>query len=96
MTVYQVDSEQLAIASGNVVQSAEAIRGSVAGMMTQLQALEGSWVGTASNSFQELISRWHTTQLQVEDSLTAISSALTQASSSYAEAEGANTAMFTG
>ncbi|MFZ1381861.1 MAG: WXG100 family type VII secretion target [Scrofimicrobium sp.] len=96
MTMYQVDSEQLAMASGNITQSAEAIRGSVAGMMAQLQALEGSWVGTASSSFQGLIARWHATQLQVEDSLTAISSALAQASSSYADAEGANTAMFTG
>lgn len=96
MTIYQVDSEQLALASGNVAQTAETIRVSVAAMMAQLQALDGSWVGTASSSFQGLIARWHATQIQVEDSLAAVSEALAHASSSYAEAEGASAAMFAG
>lgn len=96
MAIYQVDAEQLSMASGNVAQTAEVIRESVASMMAQLQALEGSWVGAASSSFQGLIARWHATQLQIEDSLNAVSTALAQASTSYAQAEEVNAAMFAG
>ncbi len=96
MSIYQVDSEQLLHASANVAQTSEAIRGSVGAMMAQLQALDGSWVGSASSSFQGLVARWHVTQQQVEDSLDAISNALAHASTSYAEAENATAAMFQG
>ncbi len=96
MSVYQVDSDQLAGASAGVAASAEAIRSSVTGMMAELHALEGSWVGGASASFQALISRWHATQAQVEDSLDAISAALSQASQAYLEAESGVASMFAG
>lgn len=96
MSAYQVDSEQIALAATNAAQTGEAIRSSVASMVAQLQALESTWVGAASASFQELLARWHATQLQVEDSLSAVSTALGQASSTYAEAEGAAAAMFRG
>ncbi len=96
MSVYQVDSEQLTSASANVAVSAEAIRSSVAAMMAQLHALEGSWVGGASASFQALITRWHATQQQVEESLDALSSALASASATYVEAESGVASMFAG
>lgn len=96
MSAYQVDSEQIALAATNAAQTGEAVRSAVASMVAQLQALESTWVGAASASFQELLTRWHATQLQVEDSLNAVSAALGQASSTYAEAEGAAAAMFRG
>ncbi len=94
MSVYQVDSQQLVAAGANAAHTAQNIRTQVAAMMAQLNALETSWVGGASASFQALVARWHATQLQVEDSLNAVSNALSHAAGTYTEAESGVAAMF--
>ncbi len=94
MPIYQVDSEQVALAAANAANTANEVRSSVALMMAQLQALQGSWVGAAAASFQEVIAGWHATQIQVESSLDSVSAALSQASATYSDAEGAATALF--
>lgn len=94
MTVYQVDAGEVAAASAAAASTASAIRSSVATMMAQLHALQATWAGAASSSFQNVITTWQATQLQVEDSLEAVSTALAQASSTYTEAESAASALF--
>lgn len=96
MSMFQVDSEQVALAAANAAQTGEAIRDSVGSMMAQLRALEGAWVGAAAAQFQDVLLRWHMTQVQVDESLAAVASALGRASATYAEAEGAAAAMFAG
>lgn len=96
MAMYQVDSQEVALAAANAARTADEIRASVTSMMAQLQALQASWVGGASASFQEVLLSWHTTQVQVEASLDSVSNALTQASATYSDAEGAATALFAG
>lgn len=96
MAMYQVDSQEVALAAANAARTAEEIRTSVMSMMGQLQALQASWVGGASASFQEVLARWHATQVQVEASLDSVSTALTQASATYSDAEGAAAALFAG
>lgn len=96
MTVYHVDAAEVATAAANSLQTAEAIRASVAAMMTQLVGLEASWGGAAASSFQGVIAQWHTTQAQVEVALEAVSNALSQASATYTEAESAATSLFAG
>lgn len=94
MTVYQVDAGEVAAAAGMASTTASSIRSSVAAMMAQLQALQGSWAGAASSSFQNVIAQWQATQIQVEESLNSVSTALAQASATYTEAETAASSLF--
>ena len=94
MTIYNVDADQVALAASTADQSATAIRTEVAGMMSFLQGLEASWGGTASASFQAVIASWQATQVQVEESLTAISGQLSHAATTYTEAETTASSLF--
>lgn len=96
MSAFQVDSEEIALAAAGAASTADEIRIAVSSMMTQLQALQGSWVGGASASFQEILLRWHGTQIQVEESLDAVANALSHASATYVDAEGAAASLFAG
>lgn len=96
MATYQVDSGQVASAAATASQSSATIQSEVAQMMSLLRGLEASWGGAAALTFQGLIEQWQLTQLQVEESLRAISTQLAQAATTYAEAEDAAAALFHG
>lgn len=96
MTAYQVDAAEVALGAATASQTALNIRSSVASMMAQLNALQGTWAGAASVSFQSVIAQWQATQVQVESSLEAVSAALSQASNAYSEAEASAAALFSG
>ena len=63
------------------------IQGEVSGLHGQLTALQGSWTGQASTSFQGVVSDWKATQHRVEESLAAIGHALDLTARHYAEVE---------
>ena len=94
MAVFQVDSEQVNLAAATANQSSLSIQAEVARMMAILRGLEGTWAGAASASFQALIEQWRLTQVQVEDSLRAISTQLNAAAQTYSDAEAAAASMF--
>lgn len=94
MAQYNVDSAQVAQASATVKNISEQIRTDVATMMMTLQQLGSSWTGSASSAFQECSTQWRGAQAQVEASLDSIAAALSQAASTYEEAESHTTAMF--
>lgn len=94
MTQYHVDAAQVAAASALTGRSAETIRGEVAGMLSQLQALEGSWQGGAATAFSGVVSQWRATQMQVEVALDEITRALAQAAEHYQMAEDTAQRMF--
>lgn len=94
MTVFHVDSQQIASASMQAANTADEIRSSTTAMMVLLEGLPASWGGAASASFQDLISQWRLTQAQVEQSLTAISAQLQQAAATYSEAETRASSLF--
>ena len=96
MSIYHVDSHQIATAALTADQSAAAIRTEVAQMLAFLGGLNDSWGGTAASSFHGLLEQWRMTQVQVEESLTAISTQLNHASQTYADAESAATSLFAG
>lgn len=96
MAIFQVDSNQVTAAAAHANQSSLTIQAEVARMMSLLRGLEGSWVGAASASFQGLIEQWQLTQVQVEESLRAISTQLDAAAHTYSEAEAAAASMFRG
>ncbi len=96
MSVFHVDSQHIASAAVTAEQSATAIRTEVNQMLLFLGGLSESWGGAAAVTFQGLLDQWRATQIQVEESLSAISTQLNHASQTYAEAETAATSLFAG
>lgn len=95
MAQFNVNSDDLAVKSTAVRGSMDRIRAEVDAMQRNLMDLQSSWTGVAATSFQALMMEWHATQVRVEASLESINSALSLAAVQYAEAEDANTRMFT-
>ena len=94
MTRYQVDSEAVFTASGAVRGTISRIQSEVQAMHGQLSSLQSSWTGDAALAFQGVVADWNATQLRVEESLSAINSALGQAGQQYADIESANARLF--
>jgi WXG100 family type VII secretion target len=57
-------------------------------------AMQDSWQGIASNSFQELFQRWKATSDLVETQLGQLGQALALAANQYSETEMANQRLF--
>lgn len=94
MSRYEVDSEQVARASGAVRTSAGRISGEVDCMMRHLVELQTNWRGQAATSFHHVVTDWRATQERVRASLEEIQRALAVAGQQYAQAEEAATRMF--
>ena len=94
MTQFEVDSAEVAAAATRARHSAGAIHAEVAGMMTQLVDLQGTWSGAASQSFAAVAQEWRVTQQVVEQSLTQITEALDAAARTYADAEASAHGLF--
>ncbi len=91
---FQVDTERIGAASGDVARISADIEGQVAAMMSRLTSLQDAWRGEASGRFQEVAHEWRGTQARVRESLDHIARALSQAGQQYAAAEQQNAAMF--
>lgn len=87
MSVYRVDSEQLALAVTSTQGSVERVRAESAGLTAGLTALEHSWDGAAAVSFQALVQQWRATQAAVEEQMVALAAALGAAGAAYDGAE---------
>lgn len=91
---FQVDTERIQAASGEIARISGEIDGQVAAMMTRLNALQDAWKGTAAARFHEVTAQWQGTQTQVRNSLDTIGSLLGRAGASYAETEAQTERMF--
>ncbi|MDT3768045.1 WXG100 family type VII secretion target [Gleimia hominis] len=96
MAVFQVDSEEVARCSALVRSSVESVRSQVHALMGNLQALEASWQGAASNQFSSVVANWRATQAQVEASLDQIGSQMSVAAATYSDAEAQSLSLFAG
>ncbi|WP_026556934.1 WXG100 family type VII secretion target [Arthrobacter sp. 35W] len=94
MAQFNVNSDELGVKNQAVHGSMERIRAEVDAMTRNLADLQSTWTGAASNNFQVLVNDWRATQLRVEASLESINAALGTAATQYAQAEEANTRMF--
>jgi early secretory antigenic target protein ESAT-6 len=92
--LYHVDSEEVAAAAARSTRSGETIRAEVAALVGSLQALEGTWQGTASTAFAGVLAQWRSAQAQVEAALGSLTQALGAAAAGYAEAESTAARMF--
>ncbi len=91
---FQVDTDRIGAASGDVARISADIEAQVAAMMARLTSLQDAWRGEASGRFQGVVHEWRGTQARVRESLDHISRTLQQAGQQYAAAEQQNAAMF--
>ena len=94
MAIFAVDSEAVVSATATARATAERVRTGVASLVANLQALQGSWSGSASIAFQEILEMWRATQREVDSSLDRVNLALDSAARQYSEAEQANVSLF--
>jgi len=91
---FQVDTEQIQAASGDIARISGEIDAQVTAMMGRLNGLQGAWTGSASARFQALVAEWQGTQRQVRASLDSIGGVLAAAGAQYAETEAQTLRMF--
>ncbi len=87
MSSFSVSTESIATSSADVGRISEEVESTVAAMMSRLVALQSEWTGSASGSFQDLVTEWRATQRQVKDSLDDIARVLGEAGETYASTE---------
>lgn len=93
-TQFQVDTERIQTASGDIARISSEIQGQVAQMLARLTALQDAWKGGAATQFHGVVTQWQGTQRQVQASLDSIGQVLGAAGVQYAETEAQNTRMF--
>ena len=91
---FQVDTERIAAAAGDIARISAEIEGQVGVMMARLSGLQDAWTGSAAARFQTVVADWRGTQQQVRASLDSIGQVLGAAGSQYAEAEAQAVRMF--
>ena len=94
MAMFATDTGLMRQRSAAVLSTAERVRAEVDSMRASLSELQGTWSGSASANFQNIVAQWRATQAQVEESLSQISVALTRASEQYDQVEQANMSLF--
>ena len=94
MAHFSVDSEAVLAGNATIQSTISRLQTEVGSLHTQLTALQDSWQGAASLSFQELILRWKSTSDSVESQLGQIGQALTIAANQYAKIEQINQRLF--
>ncbi len=91
---YQVDADQIRAGSVATARTVEAIRAEVGALLGHLTTMQGTWVGTASTAFADVLAAWNATATQVNAALDQIMQALSVSATQYTDAETANTALF--
>ena len=92
---FQVDTERIQAASGDIARISSEIEGQVAQMLSKLTALQDAWKGGAATQFHGVVTQWQGTQRQVQTSLDSIGQVLAAAGAQYAETEAQNMRRFT-
>lgn len=94
MSRFEVDSEQVALASSKVAGTVTSIRSEVTAMRHHLAELQSVWQGTAAAACAALVEDWNVVQARVEESLDGIQHALGSAAQTYADAEARAAGLF--
>jgi early secretory antigenic target protein ESAT-6 len=94
MTTYQVNSESVFHAAQNARATIGRVQADLQQLTLSLQALQGSWSGTAATAFQSVVSEWRATQTAVEGQLIQITESLGLAAQHYVDMEAQNARLF--
>ena len=95
VTQFQVDTDRIQAASGDIARISGEIEGQVGQMLARLTALQDAWKGGAATQFHGVVTQWQGTQRQVQASRDSIGQVLAAAGAQYAETEAQNMRMFT-
>lgn len=94
MAVFQIDTGDLTAKAGTVEATLGRIQSDVSSMEGQLRQLQETWKGSASGAFQDVLTQWRSTQVQVEQALSSVRQAMALASQQYEDTELTNAKMF--
>ena len=94
MTTYQVNSESVFHAAHTARATIGRVQADLQQLTHSLQALQGSWSGTAATAFQSVVSEWRSTQTAVEGQLIQITESLGLAAQHYVDMEAQNARLF--
>lgn len=96
MAQIRVDSDLLLAAVGSTHAAIERVRAENSSLTSNLVNLQTHWTGTASMSFQDVVTRWRGVNLQVEEHIGLINTALGAAGNTYGATEQDVTRLFMG
>lgn len=94
MSVITVDTEAVGAAQAAALATMGRLQTESATLMSQLNQLQGSWVGTASTAFQSCAEEWRGAQLHAEQVLESIGHSLGSAATQYADADQYSASLF--
>lgn len=94
MTQFLVDPNRIHDGNAQIQATIARLQQEITALQAQLLAMQDSWQGLASNSFQELFQRWKVTSDLVESQLGQLGQALAMAANQYSETESANQRLF--
>ena len=94
MTTYQVNSESVFHAAHTARATIGRVQADLQQLTHSLQALQGSWNGTAATAFQSVVSEWRATQTAVEGQLIQLTESLGLAAQHYVDMEAQNARLF--
>ena len=94
MSVFTVDTDAVHAATGATRATMERLQSESTSLTAQLTQLQSSWTGSAAVAFQACNDQWRAAQLQVEQALASISTALGSAATQYADADQYSASLF--
>jgi len=94
MNQFFVDPNRIHDGNAQIQLTISRLQQEITSLQSQLMAMQDSWQGLASNSFQELFQRWKVTSDLVETQLGQLGQALALAANQYSETEMANQRLF--
>lgn len=94
MSQFFVDPNRIHDGNAQIQATISRLQMEITALQSQLLAMQDSWQGLASNSFQELFQRWKVTSDLVESQLGQLGQALAMAANQYSETEAANQRLF--
>lgn len=96
MAQIRVDSDILLAAVSSTQAAIERVRAENSSLTANLVNLQNTWTGSASISFQDLVTQWRAVQLQVEEHIGQLNTALAAAGNTYGTTEQDVTRLFAG
>ncbi len=94
MAQFFVDPNRIHDGNAQIQLTISRLQQEITSLQSQLMAMQDSWQGIASNSFQELFQRWKVTSDLVDTQLGQLGQALALAANQYSETEMANQRLF--
>ncbi|WP_298229921.1 WXG100 family type VII secretion target [Gryllotalpicola sp.] len=94
MAIFQVDADVVHSTTTAAQSTLARLQNEAQTLTAQLAGLQQSWSGSAASAFQTVLGEWQKAQLELEEAMSSIHTALQAAASQYADVEQHNAHMF--